>query len=217
MHVRPRQIPAIPHYHIVPSFKAEFQESNNLAGLLLDSIKPKLNTEDPSYRLRRPIQTGQCKQCYNQINRIGHTRGLLRGWNDFAAINGGMPIEFRQVVNRPSDDFGPVFRVHVQLYVLADKYVIESLLHAVLYKMHRTLTDYSMYSTAVGAFIELIRKVYASTVEFETNIGAMRDLVTRHAVFFQDKISYTPLFEELLAEGGAFVVDFWHLVWRGPH
>ncbi|KAJ5306955.1 hypothetical protein N7508_005970 [Penicillium antarcticum] len=112
------------------------------------------------------------------------------------------------------EDFSPVFLEQARLYVLADKYCIESLCQLVLFKLHQTLINFKLYDTGLSGIIELVRFVYTNTPpNYGEKIDAMRNLVTRYVVSILGQIGENECFQELLEEGGPFVTDFWHIIW----
>ncbi|EAW07590.1 uncharacterized protein ACLA_023040 [Aspergillus clavatus NRRL 1] len=112
------------------------------------------------------------------------------------------------------EDFTPVFVEQARLYVLADKYGIEPLCQLVLSKLHQTLKDFKLYPTGVAGVLEFVRFVYSNTPpNYANRVDAMRSLATRYVVSVLGQIGETEEFQELLEEGGAFVTDFWHIIW----
>ncbi|KAJ5915590.1 hypothetical protein N7466_011523 [Penicillium verhagenii] len=112
------------------------------------------------------------------------------------------------------EDFTPVFLEQARLYVLADKYGIDSLCELVLSKLHRTLASFKLYDTGVSGVIELVRFVYMNTrPSYGENIDAMRNFVTRYVVSVLGQIGENAYFRELLEDGGPFVNDFWKIIW----
>ncbi|KAJ5738681.1 hypothetical protein N7493_001836 [Penicillium malachiteum] len=111
-------------------------------------------------------------------------------------------------------DFTPVFIGQARLYVLADRYLIESLRAVVLAKMCETLAHFKVYPSGIEAIVELVRFVYDNTPpNYGDNADAMRVLVTRFVVSVLGKIGESEAFQELLKEGGSFVADFWRMFW----
>jgi hypothetical protein len=112
------------------------------------------------------------------------------------------------------EDFTPVFLEQARLYVLADKYCIDSLCKLVLSKLHQTLKTFKLYDTGLNGIIELVRFVYMDPPpNYGEKIGGMRNLVTRYVVSVLGQIGENECFREILAEGGPFVSDFWHIIW----
>ncbi|KAB8232611.1 uncharacterized protein BDW43DRAFT_311996 [Aspergillus alliaceus] len=111
------------------------------------------------------------------------------------------------------EDFTPVFLDQARLYVLADKYGIESLCQLVLSKLHQTLKNFKLYDTGVCGIIEFVRFVYSNTPTYGNKIDAMRNFVTRYVVSVLGQIGENKYFQELLEEGGPFVYDFWQIIW----
>jgi hypothetical protein len=112
------------------------------------------------------------------------------------------------------EDFNLVFLEQAQLYVLADRYCIDSLCQLVLSKLHQTLKTFKLYDTGLNGIIKLVRYVYANTPSnYGGNIDPMRNFISRYIVSVLGQIGETECFRELLAEGDDFVSDFWHIIW----
>ncbi|KAF5858597.1 hypothetical protein ETB97_003990 [Aspergillus alliaceus] len=105
------------------------------------------------------------------------------------------------------EDFTPVFLEQARLYVLPDKYGIESLCQLDLSKLHQTLKSFKLYDTGVSGII------YSDTPTYGSKIDAMRNFATRHVVSVLGQIGGNECFQELLDEGGRFVYDFWQIIW----
>ncbi|KAK9849824.1 hypothetical protein MYU51_012939 [Penicillium brevicompactum] len=120
----------------------------------------------------------------------------------------------------PWEDFSPVFVEQVRLYVLADKYGIEDLRHIVLSKLYQTLRSFKLYDAGVAGITEFVRFVYSNTPPDYGNIcDPLRNLAARYVVSVLGQIGEHKAFKELLEEGGAFVADFWGIIWsvNGTH
>lgn len=114
----------------------------------------------------------------------------------------------------PEEDFAPVLLEQAQLYVLGDKYGIDSLCQLVLSKLHQTLRSFKLYETGVGGIVELVRFVYENTPpNYGKRLDGLRNLVTRYVVSVLGQIGEDECFQDLLAGGGPFVSDFWHIIW----
>ncbi|KAJ5151430.1 uncharacterized protein N7482_010682 [Penicillium canariense] len=114
----------------------------------------------------------------------------------------------------PWEDFNPVFIDQARLYVLADKYGIESLRRLILSKLQETLRSFKLYDAGVTGIIEFVRFVYSNTPPNHGNrMDPMRNLVTRYIVSVLGQIGKNESFQQLLADGGPFVSDFWPIIW----
>ena len=134
--------------------------------------------------------------------------------------NDGVDLTFAPPKNTGSwEDFTPVFLEQARLYVLADKYGIESLCQLVLFKLYSTLKGFKLYDTGLSAIIEFVRFVYLNTPENNgSKVDALRNLVIRYVVSVLGQIGEMECFQELLEEGGPFVSDLWHIIWsEGNH
>lgn len=111
------------------------------------------------------------------------------------------------------EDF-TLFLDQARLYVLADKYGIEPLRQLVLFKLHQTLKSFKLYHTGVAGIIDFVRFVYSNTPpNYGNKVDALRNLITRYVISVLGQIRENESFKELLEEGGAFVTDFWHIIW----
>lgn len=119
--------------------------------------------------------------------------------------------------NGSSQDFTPVFLGHAQLYVLADKYGIESLRKLVLSKLYQTLKEFKLYHKSVAGVLEFVRFAYSNTPRHINGIDALRNLATRYIVSVLGQLGENKPFQELLEGGGDFVVDFWLIVWKADN
>ncbi|KAJ5947224.1 hypothetical protein N7466_000239 [Penicillium verhagenii] len=111
-------------------------------------------------------------------------------------------------------DFTAVLVEQARLYVLADKYGIESLCKLVLFKLVVTLRSFKLYHTGVDGVVELVRFVYNNTrPDYGNNVDPLRKLVVRYVVSVIGQIGEQRAFKQLLNEGGDFVTDFWQIFW----
>lgn len=65
---------------------------------------------------------------------------------------------------RPWEHFVPVILEQARLYVLADKYGIDSLRQRIYSKLYRMLKRFELYDTGVDSNIEFVRFVYLNTI-----------------------------------------------------
>ena len=116
--------------------------------------------------------------------------------------------------NTQNQDFTPVFLGHARLYLLAHKYMIDSLRQLALSKMTQTLSEFTLYRQSLPAVIEFVRFVYAETDRFGFATAPLRTLVTSYVVSALGQLGDDKRFEALLEGGGDFVSDFWRAVWK---
>ena len=109
----------------------------------------------------------------------------------------------------PREDFSPVFLGHAKLYILADTYGIMPLVDQDLYKLGATLAHFRLCEDNVNDVVELVRCSYQGTRPRD----ALRTLVTTYVLSVLGQIGESNCFQELLAEGGDFVLDFWQMIW----
>lgn len=116
--------------------------------------------------------------------------------------------------------------VHAELYVFAEKYMIDSLRDLCLHKLHRDLCEFKLSPNNVGEIEQLLIYTYDNTAapkvhddDFEKfSLAApggpavghhdLRNLVMTYAVAHAKKLISFPSFEEMLYGGGELVCDF---------
>ncbi|RAL04243.1 uncharacterized protein BO80DRAFT_486638 [Aspergillus ibericus CBS 121593] len=111
--------------------------------------------------------------------------------------------------SHPWEDFTPVFLAHAKLYILADKYCILPLADLVLYKLETTLAQFNLCEENISDVTELIRFSYQWTRPND----ALRLLITTYVVSVLGQIGENTEFQELLMDGGFFVLDLWQMMW----
>lgn len=83
------------------------------------------------------------------------------------------------------EDYRPIFLAHARLYVLGEKYGIQTLKAKVLQKLHLTLCNFTLYKACIGGVVDLIRYTYANTPSLKC-MDQLRELVVH---FVTDKPS----------------------------
>jgi len=111
-----------------------------------------------------------------------------------------------------TQDYTPVFLAHARLYVLADKYGVKPLQTLSLYKLHKTLVDFTLYKARIGDVIQLARYTYSDEHTLDNGSDQLRKLVSKYLACESDVIGGSKEFLSLMEEGGPFVRDFWALV-----
>ncbi|CAI7632899.1 unnamed protein product [Penicillium discolor] len=151
----------------------------------------------------RSVWTGQLRDAFEQSLVVPNAQTTYLNYSFTPPENTGS-----------WEDFTPVFLEQARLYVLADKYCIDSLCQLVLSKLHQTLKSFKLYDTGLNGIIELVRFVYRNAPpNYGEKIDGMRNLVTRYVVSVLGQVGENECFRELLAEGGPFVSDFWNIIW----
>ncbi|KAJ5108777.1 hypothetical protein N7456_005452 [Penicillium angulare] len=114
----------------------------------------------------------------------------------------------------PWEDFSPVLLEQARLYVLADKYCIDSLRPVIIFKLYRTLRRFKLYDTNLETIVEFARFVYMNTPQLYANkIDPMRNLVVRYMASVLAQLLGSECLQEMLEEGGPFLRDFWNVLW----
>jgi hypothetical protein len=104
----------------------------------------------------------------------------------------------------PKQDFTPVFLAHARLYEFAERYMITTLKHLVLQKLHQTLLRFEIHVNRVRDIVELVRFAYSN--DHTSNVEELRVLVTVYVASEFEVIRSSEEFETLLQEGGPFVL-----------
>lgn len=108
-----------------------------------------------------------------------------------------------------TEDYTPVFLGHARLYVLADKYGVESLKYLCLDKIHETLVNFKLYKESIGDITELIRFSYCNDHTPDDVNDDLRALVLKFVASRHDLIGDSEPFLALVEEGGVFMRDLW--------
>lgn len=96
---------------------------------------------------------------------------------------------------------------HVSLYILAEKWGIDSLKALTLFKLHKTLCIFPLDESKVFPIVELARSGYSGTPDLENRMDELRVLICQY-VAANAKVMYKSKdFQDLIEEGGAFVRD----------
>lgn len=120
------------------------------------------------------------------------------------------PQEFQpKQRTQPTEDFTPGFLAHAQFYTIAEKYMIESLRKLVLHKLFKKMYTFKPHSTNVPGLMEFVKFIYEDTPSLDGEMDQLRKLTAHLVASVAGNIGSIADFQELLAEGGDFVVDFW--------
>lgn len=111
----------------------------------------------------------------------------------------------------PKEDYRPVFLAQARLYVLGEKYVIQTLKAKVLQKLYLTLCHFTLYKACVGGIVDLIRYTYANTTSLEC-MDQLRELVIHFVTDKPSELVRSKKFLALVEEGGSFSRDLGALV-----
>ena len=101
---------------------------------------------------------------------------------------------------------------HTSLYILAEKWGIDSLKMLTLFKLHKTLSMLEIDFPKVPHIMELVRHGYAGTPDLETGIDDLRDLLCQYVAANVKVMSEHEHFLALIQDGGTFVRDLWKRV-----
>ena len=101
---------------------------------------------------------------------------------------------------------------HTLLYILAEKWGIDSLKMLTLFKLHQTLSMLVIDFPKVPHIMELVRHGYAGTPDLETGIDDLRDLLCQYVAANVKVMSEHEDFLASIQDGGTFVRDLWKRV-----
>jgi hypothetical protein len=104
---------------------------------------------------------------------------------------------------------GEVLLTYASLYVLAEKWGVNSLKILVLSKLHQTLSTLCLDMSKVQEIIDLARYTYldSSTPDLETDINRLRKLISLYIATNIEIISEYTSFIESIKGGGTFMRD----------
>ncbi|KAM3067032.1 hypothetical protein ACMFMG_011813 [Clarireedia jacksonii] len=104
----------------------------------------------------------------------------------------------------PTEDYTTVFLGHAQLYVFAEKWNIKSLKTLALFKLHKTLTSFTLYAARRPDIVELLRYTFSTdhTPDLVDDVDDLRSLVILYTACEVENLINCPEFLSLLGEGG---------------
>jgi hypothetical protein len=107
-----------------------------------------------------------------------------------------------------------VLLTHASLYILAEKWGVNSLKMLVLSKLHQTLSTLRLDALKVQVVIDLARYTYldSSTPDLELEIDGLRKLICLYIAANVEVVSEHTSFMDLIKGGCAFVRDIWKRV-----
>jgi hypothetical protein len=111
--------------------------------------------------------------------------------------------------NGPVESSSEALLAHASLYVLAEKWGVNSLKMLVLSKLHQTLSTLRLDASKVQEVINLARYVYldSSTPDLKTKIDRLRKLICLYIAANVEVVSEHTSFMDLIEGRGAFVRD----------
>jgi len=136
------------------------------------------------------------------------TYPLLRPRSNFAHT-------YDPAMSEGSDEnIGEVLLIHASLYVLGEKWGVDSLKRLTLFKLHKTLSMLQLDGPKVTHIVKLARYAYSdeNTPDLDNGTDGLRNLICQYAATKAEVLSEDPLFIKMIEEGGAFVRDLWKCV-----
>lgn len=176
-----------------------------------------------SYRLKKkkPAVAGKKGFSWDEFDKPPDTPNLLdegsaeeqprsdggrskksRVWDEFESkMYVPAPPPFKPRKNRDAtEDYTDIFLCHARLYVFAEKYDIAPLKRLALYKLQRTLVDFTLYPERVADVVELIKYSYTNTADMVGTPDDLRVLVIRYTGYVVEDLAQNPQFTALLEE-----------------
>lgn len=119
----------------------------------------------------------------------------------------------------PSENVSEVLILYTSLYVLADKWGIDSLKRLTLFKIHKTLTLIELETMAhpdppkLDQIIDFARYAYSNerTPDLENGMDELRELICLYLIDSTELTAKYPAFLTLVEEGGPLARDLWKL------
>ncbi|KAK3942888.1 hypothetical protein QBC46DRAFT_339140 [Diplogelasinospora grovesii] len=105
--------------------------------------------------------------------------------------------------NKPNESFENIFLAHARLYALGDRYMIPTLKKLAAAKLAVVLFNWVVYPERIDELAELVRYVYANTVEQ----CRLRRVVKWYAAALWYDLRAHAAWKELVDEEGAFAQD----------
>lgn len=113
-----------------------------------------------------------------------------------------------------NQDWTPFFTKQVQLYVVADMYLVEPLIRLVLLRTYSFLRQFELLETNMDTVIDFIYLVYENTApRYGDRVDRMRDLVARYVAVVARAFEKYEAFTQLLEDHGDFAADLWRVAW----
>jgi hypothetical protein len=117
------------------------------------------------------------------------------------------------VSDGPSENIGEVLVIHSSLYVLAEKWGIDSLKRLTLSKIYKTLTMIRLDLPKLDQIIDFVRYTYLNkrTPDLENKMNELRELIYLYLAAYTKLTTRHTTFMALMEEGGPFARDLWQL------
>jgi len=112
------------------------------------------------------------------------------------------------------ENIGEILHIHASLYVLAEKWGVDRLKRLTLFKIHKTLSLFSLDALRLEVVVDFVRYVYSDerTPDLESTVDELRELVRQYIVANAEFTSRNAPFLALIEEGGALARDLWKYV-----
>jgi hypothetical protein len=115
----------------------------------------------------------------------------------------------------PSENISEVLILHISLYVLADKWGIDSLKRLTLFKIHKTLSLTEINTIIhddlprLDQIIDFVRYAYFDerTPDLENGVNKLKELICLYLIAFAELTAKHPAFLALVGEEDTFTRD----------
>jgi hypothetical protein len=113
-----------------------------------------------------------------------------------------------------SENVREVLLAHASLYVVAEKWGVESLKMLTLSKRHQTLKMLDLDAPKVQDIVELTRYAYSDeiTPDLQNGIDGLRELICHYIAANARMMAEYTTFTALIEDRGALIRDLWKLV-----
>jgi len=113
-----------------------------------------------------------------------------------------------------SENVREILFAHATLYVLAEKWGVESLKMLALFKLHQTLRMLRLDVQRIQDIVELTRYTYSdeTTPDLENGNDGLRELICHYIAANAKMMATHASFMALLEDGGALPRDLWKLL-----
>ncbi|KAH9206683.1 hypothetical protein DL95DRAFT_469384 [Leptodontidium sp. 2 PMI_412] len=181
------------------------------APLADEALPPSSFRDDPQlsdeWSFRAPVKKAGKKQIYSPPIPVFKDLNYARPMPQFNFADTYDPT----AGDGPSENIGEILQIHASLYVLAEKWRIDRLKKLTLFKIHKTLSLFSLDTPKLEYVIDFVRYAYSDerTPDLENSVDGLRELVCEYITANAEFTSRNAVFLALIEEGGALARDLW--------
>lgn len=108
----------------------------------------------------------------------------------------------------PEEDYSEVVLGHARMYVFAEKYDIQSLKTLSLRKLHKTLSNFTLFPERVGDIAKMLEYVYENTAEAVDGTEDIRTMLAHYIGCEMETLVKDGEFKDLMLHNGDMLGDF---------